>query len=89
METIVSVKHLLIYGSYGSFHNQTYQEILESMPFTPASRTTEADLKNDRKSLERRLQDSLYLVVKRSRNQHEWQFPQGKWIDGETMRAVS
>lgn len=58
------------------------------MPFTPASRTTEADLNNDRKSLDRRLQDSLFLIVKRSRNENQWQFPQGKLADGENMRAV-
>lgn len=68
---------------------QSYQEILESMPFTPAPRTTDADINNDRKSVDRRLQDSLFLVVKRSRHEHQWQFPQGKWIEGESIRAVS
>jgi large subunit ribosomal protein L46 len=58
------------------------------MPFTPAPRTTEADMNNDRKSMDRRLQDSLFLIVKRSRNDHQWQFPQGKWVENETMRAV-
>lgn len=59
------------------------------MPFTPASRTTEADLKNDRHSIDRRLQDSLFLIVKRNRGDNQWQFPQGKWAEGETMRLVS
>ena len=59
------------------------------MPFQPASRITEADEKNDRHSTERRLQDSLFLVVKRNRSNHSWQFPQGKWLPEETMRKVS
>lgn len=59
------------------------------MPFKPASRVTEADTNNDRKSLERRLQDSLFLIVKRSRNDNSWQFPQGKLLAEENLRTVS
>eukprot|EP01031_Cornospumella_fuschlensis_P034058 gene34058-41223_t len=55
----------------------SYEEIVDSMPFKPASRKTEADEKNDRKSLDRRLDDSLFLIVKRNRSDHSWQFPQG------------
>ncbi|KAF9116828.1 54S ribosomal protein L17 mitochondrial [Mortierella sp. AM989] len=40
-------------------------------------RITEADRKNDVKSLERALQRTLYLIVKKPREQHAWQFPQG------------
>ncbi|KAF9187053.1 54S ribosomal protein L17 mitochondrial [Haplosporangium sp. Z 767] len=40
-------------------------------------RVTEADRKNDVRSLERALQRTLYLIVKKSRDQHPWQFPQG------------
>ena len=69
--------------------SQGYEEIIESLPFTPASRVSEADEKNDRRSLERRLQDSLFLIVKRNRDSHSWQFPQGKWRADETMRDVS
>jgi 8-oxo-dGTP pyrophosphatase MutT (NUDIX family) len=29
------------------------------------------------------------LVVKRNRKDNAWQFPQGKWQEGETMRQVS
>jgi large subunit ribosomal protein L46 len=66
----------------------TVDEILESMPFQPASRTTEADIQNDRKSTERCLDKSLYLIVKRNRETNSWQFPQGKWNEGETMRQT-
>ncbi|KAF9937346.1 54S ribosomal protein L17 mitochondrial [Modicella reniformis] len=40
-------------------------------------RITDADRKNDVSSLERALQRTLYLIVKKSRDQHAWQFPQG------------
>jgi len=68
--------------------NPSYDEIVESLPFKPASRTTEADLKNDRRSMERKLQNSLFLVVKRNRSTHSWQFPQGKLLETEdNLRA--
>ncbi|KAF9168254.1 54S ribosomal protein L17 mitochondrial [Actinomortierella ambigua] len=40
-------------------------------------RVTEADRKNDIRSLERALARTLYLIVKKPRDQHAWQFPQG------------
>ncbi|KAG0046778.1 54S ribosomal protein L17 mitochondrial [Gryganskiella cystojenkinii] len=40
-------------------------------------RVTEADRKNDVRSLERALARTLYLIVKKPREQHAWQFPQG------------
>lgn len=71
------------------------------MPFVPASRTTEAgmimlvsnfsphlDLTNNRRSTERKCAESLYLIVKRNRKDNPWQFPQGKWLEGESLRQV-
>lgn len=72
-----------------SEHNPTQEEIIESMPFEPASRVTEADRTNDRRSTNRRLQDSLYLIVKRNRPENPWQFPQGKLLPEETLRQGS
>ena len=69
--------------------NPTADEILASLPFTPASRITEADEKDDRRSLERKLQDSLFLVVKRNRKENAWQFPQGKLRENETLRSAA
>jgi hypothetical protein len=70
--------------------NPTVEEIIESMPFKPAPRVTEADEKNDRRSLERKLPNSLYLIVKRNRTNNSWQFPQGKVLDNEnSMRSVA
>ncbi|GJJ75525.1 large subunit ribosomal protein L46 [Entomortierella parvispora] len=40
-------------------------------------RVTEADRKKDMRSLERALARTLYLIVKKPREQHAWQFPQG------------
>jgi hypothetical protein len=71
-------------------NNPSFEEILESMPFKPASRVTEADEKDDRRSVDRKLQKSLFLVVKRNRKGNEWQFPQGRLLESETsMRAVA
>ena len=69
--------------------NPSVDEVLASLPFTPAPRVTEADKKNDRRSLERRLQDSLFFVVKRNREENAWQFPQGKLKDEETLRSAA
>lgn len=46
------------------------------------------DEANDRRSPERKLANSLFLVVKRNREKCPWQFPQGKWLEGETLRQV-
>ena len=47
-----------------------------------------ADRNNDRSTINRKLTESLFLVVKRNRQDNAWQFPQGKWAEGETMRQV-
>ena len=60
---------------------------LDKIPFQAASRITEADKTNDLKSLNRKLGDSLFLVVQRNRKDCPWQFPQGKLQDdSETLR---
>ena len=46
------------------------------------------DRTNDRSTINRKLTESLFLVVKRNRKDNAWQFPQGKWNEGETMREV-
>jgi large subunit ribosomal protein L46 len=48
-----------------------------------------ADKNNDRRSLERALNQSLFLLVKRGREDFSWQFPQGQWKEGENMRQVA
>eukprot|EP01041_Mallomonas_annulata_P008138 gene8138-16728_t len=79
-------------GSNADILHDSYpspEEILESMPFKPAPRITEADETNNRRSLERKLPRSLFLVVKRNREDFPWQFPQGKWNIEETMRGTA
>jgi large subunit ribosomal protein L46 len=69
--------------------SMTPEEIIETMPFKPPPRITEADKTNDRHSLERRLQDSLFLIVRRNRDDFSWQFPQGKTLENETLRGAA
>lgn len=51
-------------------------------------RTTEADKKNDSKSLDRALKQTLYLVVKQS-GEGAWQFPQGPIDSTEYLHEVN
>lgn len=40
--------------------------------------------------MDRRLQDSLFLIVKRNRNDKSWQFPQGKFMsEDQHMRGTA
>ena len=48
------------------------------------------DHTDDRRSIERKLPQSMFLIVKRNREEQAWQFPQGRLLDSETnLRAVS
>lgn len=51
-------------------------------------RITDADRKNDVRSLERALQRTLYLIVKKPREEHAWQFPQGGVRVCENLQEV-
>ncbi|XP_077329445.1 large ribosomal subunit protein mL46 [Lithobates pipiens] len=58
--------------------------------FNSTPRITEADQKNDRSSLNRKLENSLVLLVKeRLGNEDIWMFPQMAWQAGETMRQTA
>ncbi|EDV25920.1 uncharacterized protein TRIADDRAFT_55493 [Trichoplax adhaerens] len=61
----------------------------EAKSFQAASRTTQADEEDDRKSLDRKLAESLYLLVKKSRHQHAWQMPQGQHEGEESLRQTA
>jgi len=52
---------------------------------------TEFDRKNDLKSLYRKLNDKLYLLVKRPRKVNAWEFPQGVWTepDGDHLKNTA
>ncbi|RKP09650.1 NUDIX hydrolase domain-like protein [Thamnocephalis sphaerospora] len=49
----------------------------DGQPLELAGRVSKADQEGDRRSLDRALQRTLYLVVKRPRDRYQWQFPQG------------
>jgi len=52
------------------------------VPFTKIQPfITEQDISDDRKSLYRKLTKRLYLIVKKPRTNHQWQFPQGLYDD--------
>ncbi|KAK9803311.1 hypothetical protein WJX72_011878 [[Myrmecia] bisecta] len=55
--------------------------------FQPAPRITEADHNNDRKSLWRKLDQRLYLLVK-ERGAGSWRFPQQQHREGESIRQT-
>eukprot|EP00163_Fabomonas_tropica_P004010 TRINITY_DN1356_c0_g1_i4.p1 TRINITY_DN1356_c0_g1~~TRINITY_DN1356_c0_g1_i4.p1 ORF type:complete len:294 (+),score=46.04 TRINITY_DN1356_c0_g1_i4:324-1205(+) len=48
-------------------------------------RKTEADLKADIRDPGRLLDDYLFLIIKKDRAEHAWQFPQGTGEDGEPL----
>ncbi|KAF8423647.1 putative 54S ribosomal protein L17, mitochondrial [Tirmania nivea] len=55
----------------------------------PMPRTTEADLKNDTKSLDRKLSRTLYLLVKKPQKGHAWKFPQADLIGQENLKEAA
>lgn len=55
-----------------------------------APRITEADKKNDFRSLSRKLDESLVFLVKQQLGKDKHLIlPQGRWIEGETMRQTA
>uniref|UniRef100_T1IXA6 Large ribosomal subunit protein mL46 n=1 Tax=Strigamia maritima TaxID=126957 RepID=T1IXA6_STRMM len=61
---------------------------LEKFQF--AGRLTEADAKNDQKSLQRALDQHLILVVRQKLGRDfKWVLPQAPWKEGETMRQTA
>ena len=61
---------------------------MELQSFHPASRETEADKAGDMKSLQRKLDRVLYLLVKKPRKDHAWQLPQGGLEQQESLVEV-
>eukprot|EP01100_Stratorugosa_tubuloviscum_P003762 TRINITY_DN190_c0_g2_i1.p1 TRINITY_DN190_c0_g2~~TRINITY_DN190_c0_g2_i1.p1 ORF type:complete len:467 (+),score=217.85 TRINITY_DN190_c0_g2_i1:156-1556(+) len=54
--------------------------------FKPAPLRTSDDQSGNKKSLNRKLEEKLFLITKRPREQFAWQFPHTPWIQGETLR---
>ncbi|KAH9510166.1 39S ribosomal protein L46, mitochondrial [Bulinus truncatus] len=62
----------------------------EFKAFKPAPRETEADKKDDRQSLDRKLDSILYLLVKQNiSGKDHWILPQTSWKEGETVRQTA
>lgn len=55
----------------------------------PMPRITEADLKNDTKSLDRKLSRTLYLLVQKERKTNAWTFPEADLTGEENLKEVS
>ncbi|KAF8477430.1 39S mitochondrial ribosomal protein L46-domain-containing protein [Kalaharituber pfeilii] len=64
------------------------REIKNSME-RPLSRITEADLKNDTKSLDRKQSRTLYLLVRRNRESNAWKFPQVDLVGRENLKEAA
>ena len=61
----------------------------ELKAFEPAPRETVADQTGDMHSLARKLDRVVYLLVKKSREEHAWQMPQGGLEPDESLLEVS
>ncbi|XP_008851067.1 39S ribosomal protein L46, mitochondrial [Nannospalax galili] len=60
------------------------------LQFKPGARVTEADKKNDRASLHRKLDSNLVLLVKEKLGDQDiWLLPQVEWQPGETLRGTA
>ncbi|XP_068954652.1 large ribosomal subunit protein mL46 [Petaurus breviceps papuanus] len=60
------------------------------LQFKPQPRVTEADQKNDRTSLHRKLDQNLVLLVKEKLGDQEtWILPHAEWQSGETLRDTA
>ncbi|KAJ9073056.1 hypothetical protein DSO57_1020713 [Entomophthora muscae] len=69
----------------------TDEKDIFSSEYSANSRITEADLKKDYKSLERSLENHLYLIVKTKNPKGEsvWEFPSGSLKEGENLYQSS
>lgn len=55
----------------------------------PVPLITAHDIANNRKAINRKLWNTLYLIVKKDRKDHSWQFPQSGNEFGENMRETA
>ena len=63
-------------------------DVLTKTVYKPSPRITEADRKNDTKSLDRKLPRTLYLLVKQ-KEQSPWKFPEADIVEEENLKEVS
>lgn len=53
----------------------------------PFPRISQADLENDTKSLNRKMSRTLYLLVRKNRDEFAWRFPQSVLVGDENLRS--
>lgn len=77
----------------GGWRYKTAEELAEEktraeehskMEFAP--RITEDDLSGNKRSLDRQLDKSVYLIVKKDRTENTWEFPKVNWRGSEPLR---
>ncbi|KAK9702609.1 hypothetical protein K7432_011170 [Basidiobolus ranarum] len=68
---------------------EAFEETDVNAQFTPAPRTTTADLRKDVQSLDRALQRTLYLIVKKTGQERAWQFPEGPIDKSELLHEAA
>ena len=78
-------------GENVDVQDETLRSLIWELEFEPAKRTTENDESGNRRTTWRRLDTSVFLLLKKDREEHAWQFPQGGWIedDGTSLRVTA
>lgn len=80
------------YTKYFFLNLQDFEDAAdeEVKQFTPSPRITDADKANDRRSVNRKLDQKLHLVVKQKLGGTEpWLFPMALHQEGQTMREAA
>eukprot|EP01133_Synstelium_polycarpum_P016731 gene16731-19886_t len=85
VEDLPEFKREIVTKAEGKEDEEDFEEDFDK--YVAESRETDADRIDDRKSLKRALDKSLYLIVKK--RDDEWQFPSTAWIKGESMKNAA
>lgn len=61
---------------------------VEEGKFEPGCKISEFDLVDDITSPYRCLAENLFFIVRKNRDEYDWEFPQTTWREGETIRET-
>lgn len=77
--------------SHKDSENDIFEKQENLLETNEKSLVTEDDVANNRKSLYRKLTNRLYLIVRKPREKHAWQFPQGGYeiVDGNELKKTA
>lgn len=78
---------LLPYYEDANSRKRDEEEEKKLYKYCPAKVTLD-DKNDNRRSSNRKLQNSLFLIIKYKRSRYQWNFPQAAWEDGETIRQA-